>query len=162
MGLLSWLFGRKNKKGNAGDHDALMYDKTLVGQLKADHQELVAIFTDIKNAASGGQYARVPGLLNDFKIALQAHVMKENVEFYVYVQALSSNDPVQAEFVSKVRKEMNGIANAVAGFVKKYSGGQLTQASASTFLTELGEVGAALLKRVELEENELYALYLPS
>lgn len=162
MGILSWLFGGKRKASGDTGHGNLLspsYDKHLVDKLKADHEELVAIFTQIKEAATSRQYHKIGGLLTNFKMALQAHVMTENVKFYVYVQEQAKNNPEKTEFISNVRKDMNGIANAVVKFTQKHTSNTPTSHSIDNFLFELDGIGNALLKRVELEETELYSLY---
>jgi hypothetical protein len=56
---------------------------------------------------------------------------------------------------------MNSIARAVVNFVKKYRSEGVSGQTVADFLVELRQVGALLLKRIEREEKELYALYRP-
>jgi iron-sulfur cluster repair protein YtfE (RIC family) len=148
-------------RANASMSGGIPYDSQLVNKLKDDHQELVRIFTDIKQTAQDGQFNRLPGLLNNLKLAFQTHIMLENVKFYVYVQQHCSHDSETSNFISDVRKEMDDIARTVVRFVKLYSSAPLSKDTVGIFNAELDQIGAVLLQRVELEETRLYALYQP-
>ncbi|MBU1424585.1 MAG: hemerythrin domain-containing protein [Gammaproteobacteria bacterium] len=163
MGLFSFLFGSDEKETAAGREATprvgISYDPMLIGKLKEDHQDLVKIFTSIKKAAAEGKFAEIPNILSEFKLALQTHLAVENVRFYVYVQQLYANDLDTSDFITGLRSEMNGIARVVMKFTEKYSAVQLTHSTATSFSSELDEIGAVLTKRVNLEESRLYSLY---
>jgi hypothetical protein len=97
--------------------------------------------------------------LSEFKLALQTHLAVENVRFYVYVQQHYANDVDTSNFITGLRTEMNGIARVVMKFAEKHAADQLTHSTVGNFITELDEIGAVLVKRVQLEESRLYSLY---
>jgi hypothetical protein len=168
MGFFSSLFGfgLQEKEVEVSPQPAspagISYDATLISKLKEDHQELVKLFIEIKTAATEERFSEVPRILSEFKLDLQTHLALENVRFYVYVQQHYAHDLETSDFITGLRSEMNGIARAVVKFIEKYSLGQLTHATAAIFNAELAEIGTVLTRRIQLEENRLYALYQPA
>lgn len=165
MGILSWISGisadeqARAMASKATVHKEIGYDAGLIEQLKSDHHGLVKAFTEISAAVKCKQYREVPRLLGRFKIALQAHIMTENVKFYVYLQNKVASDPDTSQYVADLRKEMDGIARAVVKFANTHSTSMLTEETAEAFAQQLGEIGEILLQRVHLEESSLYTLY---
>ncbi len=139
----------------------ITYDPELVGRLKQEHQELVRIFSSIKAAAAECQFQQLPGLLTEFKHAFLNHVGTENVKIYVYLQQHGQTDADTQNFISGVRKEANEIARAVMKFVDTHIATAPAPVSVMMFNAELEKMGAALTKRMGMEENRLYALYRP-
>lgn len=164
--MLSFLFGKK-EKGNDVSQDSeqrggISYDAQLIHKLKEDHQELVKIFTEIKQAAFEGRYSEIPSILADFKLALQTHLAVENVRFYVYVQQSYAHDVDTSDFVTGLRTEMNGIARVVMKFIEKHTATPPVAVTVVGFVAELEEIGAVLVRRIQLEESRLYSLYRPA
>ncbi len=165
MGLISRLLGNEEMKSTrslkpaapAGD---IAYDAGLVDKLKADHRELVRIYTAIKRAAAENRFADLHDLLAQFKVNFQLHIAAENVKFYVYVQQ-HAQDAETSAFIADVRREMNDIARAVLKFVDAYMSAPPTPVTVTDFAAELDQIGAVLVQRVEKEENRLYSLYQP-
>lgn len=139
----------------------ITFDPDLVNRLKREHMELVRIFNAIKSAAAECHFKQLPDLLAEFKHAFLNHVGSENVKIYVYLQQHWEMDEETLSFVSGVRKEMNEIARAVMKFVDTYIAALPSPVGVIAFNAELDKVGAALFKRVEMEESRLYSLYRP-
>jgi len=137
------------------------YHPDLVENLKADHQALFALYGVMVDLVNKGRYDELPPKLHEFKMALQGHVLVENVQFYVYLQNKLVDDAMNLEFIKDVRKEMNGIARAVVNFTKKYESIEFTDEVKPEFSEELSGIGAVLTQRVEMEESQLYTLYEP-
>ena len=145
------------------DQNGIAYDPDLVPKLKDDHRTLFSLYTKLNEAAERNEYARIPELLSELKLAFQTHVMVENVKFYVYLQQNLANDSEISSFLSDIRKEMDGIARVLVKFVATYSNvTDFNEEKASAFKTELATIGQVLTKRVKLEESELYTLYMPN
>ncbi len=173
MGFLSrLLYGERGVVANgpalqapapvaAGRLGGIAYDAGLVARLEEEHQELVEMFISIKTAAAEGHFHLLPEMLASLKLAFQAHIMLENVKFYVYVQHYFALDEDTLSFVSEVRKEMDGIARSVVKFVNTHTATVPTRETVSLFKVELDQIGVALLWRVQLEESRLYCLYQP-
>lgn len=145
----------------AAPNGGIAYDAELVTKLKEDHQELVAIYTAIKSAATEQRFGEIGNLLANFKLNFQTHIAVENVRFYVYVQQHEALDADTSSFIADVRKEMNGIARAVLKFVETHTATPPTTTTAGGFISELEQIGAVLTQRVQLEESRLYTLYQP-
>lgn len=168
MGFFSRLFSRgtpantsrtlKEQKTDSG----IRYDANLVPSLKKDHQQLLGLYGQIKQAAEQGQYALIPAKLRELKHALQSHLVVENVRFYVYVQQHMAADGDASSLIADLRKEMDGIARAAVQFINHYETTPFTAEVAATFLKELGDIGAVLVQRINTEESRLYTLYMPS
>lgn len=164
MGIFSRAIAEEEHKAaapQAGKAGGITYDPALVDRLKKEHQELVRLFTAIKTATAECHFNQLPGLLADFKHAFLNHVGLENVKIYVYMQQHWEVDAETLNFVSGVRKEMNEIARVVMKFIDMHLANEPSPVSVMMFNAELDKVGAALLKRVEIEENRLYTLYRP-
>ncbi|WP_223669911.1 hemerythrin domain-containing protein [Kangiella shandongensis] len=145
----------KNKKG-------IQYDPGLVDNLKNDHSHLVKLYGQIwEQGFQANNPKKLSALILQFKRDFQAHLLKENVKFYVYLEQNLSNDSTSMELVRDFRTEMNDIAQAVVKFCKKYSK-PLPMAQLNVhFPDDYQQVGEVLTHRVSLEENELYTLYQP-
>lgn len=145
----------------AGKGGGITYDPQLVARLKQEHGELVRIFSAIKAATAQCHFNQLPGLMAEFKHAFLNHVGTENVKLYVYMQQHWETDTSTSEVVSGLRKEMNEIARAVMKFIDAHIEAAPSPVGVMIFNAELEKVGAALLKRVEVEETRLYGLYRP-
>ena len=136
------------------------YDPQLIDQLKHDHGELLQIFGQVGAAHQAREYALVAKHLHAFKLALQGHILSENVRFYAYLQGNLLKDSDEASLMHEFRREMNTIARGVTDFLKEYGGeGRLSTDNHAEFAQNLGEVGALLVQRIEREERNLYPLY---
>jgi regulator of sigma D len=137
----------------------IAYDPQLVDRLKEDHQEMIAIYTRLLKAAQAEKPASIPEDLVLFRRVFQGHILMESVRFYVYLDRLLANDESVRDEARAVRKDMNGIARAVAEFIHNWITVPIDAATLPLFTEQLQGIGAALVARVELEESRLYTLY---
>lgn len=145
----------KQKKG-------IQYDPGLVDNLKNDHSHLVTLYGQIWELGfEANNPEKLASLVTQFKRDFQAHLLKENVKFYVYLEQNLSNDSTSMDLVRDFRTEMNDIAHAVVNFCKKYSKAVPMNILKNHFPSDYEQVGEVLTHRVSLEENELYTLYQP-
>lgn len=105
-------------------------------------------------------YGKTSKLIAQFKADFQAHLLTENVKFYVYLEQCFAEDEHNAKIVREFRTDMNDIANAVVKFCKTYQG-QFTLEMVQQFKQDYATVGEVLTRRVSLEEKSLYVLYQP-
>lgn len=141
----------------------IKYDPTLISGLTQDHQELVDIFRRMWTEGYERQnYRKLAHLVTMFKSNFQAHLIKENVRFYVYLEQTLANDRHTLQIVKDFRTDMNGIASAVVNFCKRYSRENFTAELVRDFKNDYQQIGEALTRRITLEEKELYTLYQPS
>src|SRR5690606_8231310 len=139
----------------------IRYEPGVVDGLKDGHQVLVAVYTGRGRRDAAGDFHGVDAALQEFKIRLEAHLLTENVRFYVYVEQSMADDEVNYELIRGFRKEMNSIARAVVEFVRRYRQQPVGPATQAQFIREHGEVGRLLAQRIAREESELYVLYQP-
>ena len=171
MGLFSnWFNGRKNTSITPATttlhysrppERSIAYDPGLVDSLKHDHTELVAMYGQLGQDVKDGQFNRIPNALLAFKTRLEAHLLIENVRFYVYVEQSLAGDSENMALIRGFRREMNSIARGVVEFVRRYQNTRVTADNSLHFMREYEEVGQLLAMRIEREEHNLYPLYAP-
>ncbi|MFT4630080.1 MAG: methionine salvage enolase-phosphatase E1 [Arenicella sp.] len=146
---------RSKKKG-------VKYDNELIAKLEKEHRLLMEVFGRIwSEGYEASDFVVLTLHLRDFKSKFQSHLLKENVKFYAYLEQSVRRDAHSLSIVRDFRKDMNDIANEVISFCKKYGDLEGVKAHQELFATEYQGVAQALLKRVQLEERDLYSLYLP-
>lgn len=142
--------------------NGVTYDPGLVDKLKQEHQELVRLYTAIKDAAAEGRFQQISRLLFGLKLVLQKHIMLENVKFYVYLEQNCEPDSETHRLVSELRRDMDGIARVVVKFVNTHTVHVPTHGTVDRFTAELEQVGHVLFSRVQMEEEHVYAIYQPN
>lgn len=137
------------------------YDPHLIHELEHDHSQLVDLYGRIwQEGFEKNDYAKTAVLISQFKSDFQAHLLTENVKFYVYLEQTLAKDKHNLDIVREFRTDMNEIANAVVKFCKKYQG-NFNIALIQQFKQDYASVGEVLTRRVSLEEKSLYVLYQP-
>ncbi len=137
----------------------IAYQPELIDQFKKDHKELLTLFTNIVNAAEGRDTVQIPALLTEFKRRIMGHLLQENIQLYVYLKYLYADDSMTSELTKSMQKEMSAIGKTVLDFISKYTakGAKYDQ----EFRDGLQGIGAVLVERIKVEEENLYGLYLP-
>ncbi len=167
MGIFDKLFGGKEPaQPGAGTQGAvpvgaprrISYDPQLVGSLTQDHEHLVALYRRIGVLLEESRLDELRNELVNFKTRFEAHVLTENVRFYVYLEQ-HLTDGHDAEVILDFRREMNGIARAVVAFVKRYQSVEFDAATVARLREDYASILAALSQRLEREEGALYPLY---
>ena len=143
-----------------GTHIA--YHPQLVDELIQEHRKLLDCFKAIGQAFEGGDLAATCRELEHFRGGLLAHLLKENVRFYIYLEHALAGDEASHTLVHQFRHEMDGIGKAVLAFLGKYADLAKNPALAASFASELGSIGEVLVQRIRNEEDSLYPLYLPA
>jgi len=138
---------------------SIQFDPNLVDSLKDDHIELVQAYGRLGEEAEAGRFGGISEGLIAFKTRLEAHLLTENVRFYVYLEQSMGGDPENMAIIRSFRQEMNGIARGVVDFVRRYQQQPLHAGNRDAFMQEYEAVGKLLVMRVEREENNLYPLY---
>jgi hypothetical protein len=175
MGFLTWLRTHMGVQAAARSATAkkrpvqmpksrapgrIPFDPNLIRRLKDDHHDLFRLYAELVSLRDKGDYARIPRLLKEFKLTLQAHLRVENVQFYAYLQQENARDRKVAGIIVDVRKEMEAIARNALRFVSTYAAVQdFSPELQAAFVNELSAIGDVLTKRVAMEESSLYALY---
>ena len=135
------------------------HSSRLIPSLEGDHAELLRLHAEIERLASEGLFPALPTALAAFRSKFDLHVLNENLHLYGYVEDRIAGRTDDQDLVRGFRTEMNAISRAVVNFIKKYRSLGVHADTVQDFLVELRQIGLLLMKRVEREEKELYALY---
>ncbi|VAW62159.1 hypothetical protein MNBD_GAMMA09-282 [hydrothermal vent metagenome] len=160
---------KKKKKNVSSIADAsyavgdtgIRYHPDLIDGMKADHVNLLNIYTDIQVASEAKNFKKVAIYLNEFRIGLEDHLLKENVNLYIYLSHLLKGDAMNSELIAKFRKEMDGIASIALKFLAKYESIGDDPNLREGFADEFATIGKVLGNRIKREEETLYTLYVP-
>ena len=171
MGFFSRLFGGdKQDHRHTTQHNSharvdtsapargISFDASLIERLKNDHEDLVALYQKIGGLLESGKYGDIRSELVNFKTRFEAHILTENVRFYVYLEQ-QLQDTHNIELMRDFRREMNTIARGVVEFVKKYQFTAFDAGLREQFAQDYRTVGGLLAQRIEREESNLYPLY---
>ncbi len=174
MWLIDFLFGKKQHSGEtqaSQDSDAnavqapgtrIAYSSDLVPQLKEDHRRLLETFGLINTAFSRNDLVSTAKYLEDFRGGVLAHLLTENIRFYIYLEHAFAQDLESFNLMHGFRQEMDTIGKAVLAFLTKYKDIDTQPNLAVSFGKDLENVGGILSERIKREEETLYPLYLPS
>lgn len=149
-------------EGASAPGTAIRYSADLIGKLKGEHARLLAIFARIQQAFEQGDLALVSRALAEFRVAIQGHLLAENVRLYIYLEHQLAGDGAGSELIRSFRHEMDGIGKAVMSFLNKYRNIAAEPTLAESFGSDLAAVGEILARRIEREETTLYPLYEPN
>jgi regulator of sigma D len=136
----------------------IAYHPELINELKHEHRDLVEIFTNLVKTSETKDKQKIRNLLDSFKKNLVSHILKENVQFYVYVKYLLADDPVNGDLAKIMQQEMNDIGKTVLNFIAKSM--EDSAVFDSEFQAELNQIGSVLTERIKIEEEKLYVLYM--
>lgn len=137
------------------------YEPELIAQLKGDHQRLLDLYQQIQEKFEEGDYTAVSKQLDQFRVALQGHLLTENVRLYVYLDHCLGATESNAELIHGFRREMEKIGRDVMNFLRKYRAIGVDRELAPAFSKDFAVVGEKLTERIEREEQVLYPLYMP-
>ncbi|MDD5296364.1 MAG: hemerythrin domain-containing protein [Rhodocyclaceae bacterium] len=175
MFLFDLIFGRKKDSttsapvptATSAPADAsapgtrIHYDPSFIAALQEDHHILLEIFSGIEDARETGELLTVQTRLNQFRMVLMDHLLKENVRLYIYLEHMLANDPVSHELIHQFRHEMDTIGKVVVAFLGKYREIGIHPELAADFSRDLAAIGQALVARIRREEETLYPMYAP-
>jgi methionine salvage enolase-phosphatase E1 len=153
----------KRRPSASRSSTGIKYDADLIDNLEHDHEQLVELFGKVwKEGYEASDFEALSSHLVEFKTLFQSHLLKENVKFYAYLEQSMRGDTHSLSVVREFRRDMNDIANAVISFCKKYERSEYTKVAKDSFKKEYQGIGQALVRRVQLEERDLYSLYGPA
>jgi hypothetical protein len=153
--------GPAERPGRAAPGTEIYYDPVLVVELKQDHQRLLGLYVRIKEQFERGDLAALTEGLEEFRLLLQSHLLTEKIRLYIYLEHALANEPDTIELIRRFKQEMDAIGRDVTSFLRKYEALAVNPSLAGQFHQDLDRIGSILNKRIQAEENQLYALYLP-
>ncbi len=136
----------------------IAYHPELISELKQEHGDLLDLFIALVKSSRSGEKDETRNLLATFKRRLVSHILKENVQFYVYVKYLFVDDEVNCELAKTMQLEMSDIGKSVLDFIARSLEDKALYDS--NFQKELDQIGNVLTERIKIEEERLYGLYL--
>ncbi len=138
----------------------LDYNENLIDMLVSDHKELIKLFQEMKEQfEKNSDFRKMLQKINDFKLALEIHLMVEDSQLYGYIENMNRDNEMMVAFVKDVQNEMKSIAEEVILFIRKYTDYRMYHENKDSFLKDLNKIGEVLTKRIEMEEKRLYSLY---
>lgn len=170
MGLFDLLFGKKNdapeqrEEAAAASHGSAAppgFDPEFISRLTQEHRLLVALFLDIKKAHLAHDFAALKTALQEFQLGLNIHLAVENSKFYAYLRRSLKRGSAEHDTMNVFFDEMQEIGKVVTQFLRKYLEAEFTTETRRAFGDELEAIGAALVSRIDREEETLYKLYQP-
>lgn len=147
--------------GSSAPGTKIRFDGNLIPKFHREHQELIDLYTQVASSLNSGDYPRVRQGLMAFNDALRAHLLDENLRFYVYMQYIFKGDSDNEEIIRGFRQEMSQIGKVVYEFLGQYTVRDLTVTEVSDFKTQFDGIGEVLTRRIQAEEERLYPLYQP-
>ena len=137
------------------------YHPNLIEDLKSEHQELVDLLGRVSKALDKNDIESIPKLLHEFGVRLRAHLLKENVELYVYLARNLAGDPDNQALMRDLKREMMHIGRSVNQFLETYADQAWDQSRKDKFAEDFAQLTDVLGERIQVEEADLYTLYLP-
>lgn len=138
---------------------SIHFHPDLIDKLTGDHKLLLQLFGETKAAAARGDVGAAAARLEEFRVALQGHLLTENIRLYVYLEHALAADGQSRTLIHEFRHEMDEIGKALVGFLGKYRQLATQPELAGPFSAELDGIGKVLIERIRREESTLYPLY---
>lgn len=166
--MFGFLFGKKQEKmpepapaaaSKFAPGTTIAYDANLVASMMADHRALFNIYGAVLQRFSAGDYRGVAQQLEQFRVAVQGHLLKENVKLYIYLEHQFASDQATHSLIKGFRSEMDAIGKVLVDFLNKYKHIEVNPALATSFKQDMEQIGTALTDRISREESILYPLY---
>ena len=126
----------------------------LIDQLKAEHQEISLLLTEIKK--SGILTDEAHSKLISVKSMILKHLQKENEELYPVLNLRAKNNKILKNNMQVLSLEMKTIIEKIARFYQKYE----DSGYGIEFNLDFGNLFNLILQRFSNEERVLYAEYI--
>ena len=140
--------------------DYEIYSNELIKHLEYEHENLFEIYKDLLKAFKDKNYDKIPKILNKLAMKYQLHIQIEDKQLYTYLERLYNGYPELVNWIEKKQNEMNNITNALLNFYNRYKNPNYLKSHTNEGYLELEKIGGVLTKRVKMEQNKLYKLYV--
>lgn len=130
----------------------------LIGTLKAQHQAVTRMVTDITQALKRRDRANISLALVDFRKALTAHLELEDHHLYPELirAAERQNNRDVVDLAQSFASNMAYVSRVLTDFLRRYEGKEFTL---EDFDREWKTIASTLGTRVSAEERTLYRQY---
>jgi hemerythrin-like domain-containing protein len=137
------------------------YRPELVPALRAEHQELLALFSELERASQSNDQTACRTALDRFTRLLQDHLLTENRHLYGYFSRHPDPNPDVARQVDSMSTDMMRVGKMLHRFITTYTRATWTNDLHAQMRKDLSVVGEVLTHRIHEEESVLYPLYAP-
>ena len=155
MSLKEFLFGKKQKKGNAPE-----YSVKLIPKFHRDHGVLLNDVNKIRKKLENVTFQdkEVKKMLLSLKMKVLGHFMEEDIKLYWYLKEYYKENPSAISTVNSFESSIKEIQKSVMHFFDYYSREDIPLDK--EFVDKFFEIADALASRIEAEEKNLYTLYI--
>ena len=137
----------------------IAYYSSLVEHLQQDHQHLIGLYSAVLQSIEQTQYAQIVSQLEQFKSDFHAHLQAENIKLYGFLEQSLAHQTEEFKQMRQYRREMRSIESVVNQFLSYWIESRVGAENIQQFIQNFQQIGAALVKRIESEENALYPMY---
>lgn len=155
-------FFKPFKLKDESDADRMIPDlpeHKLILSLRKEHREQLKLVNAIAISAERERLPEAFRRLKVFKTAFSDHFLREDLEFYQYLESHYPEESDGGKLLKEFRARSEGFADGVMGFINRYGDGPPEVNKITIFLAELQVVANALAERIYWEEVALYPLY---
>lgn len=142
-------------------NSGIAYDPELIVKLESEHRMLKQQLKLMGQLIAEKQFGRFVQILEEFRSSLVSHVFEENLKLYIYLQHSLKDKPDQNGKMRALRKRVDDVGIEVIDFLDKYKDVEMNPQIQTTILEDFEHVNAIYLARIQIEEDELFSMYLP-
>ncbi len=165
MSFLSKVFG-KSKNPQEGQNkirlsknSGVPYNSDLINTLTKDHKTLINEFIKIVKEAQSKNFKNLKRYLKTFKVTFEIHCYSEKIQLYFYLKNYYK-DSSDENFIDDMTKSAEEFDKDIFAFLKKYENIEFNDQHLGLFKKEADAIKRILKSRIEVEESELYPLYI--
>ncbi len=140
---------------------AVRYNSNLISELVKEHEALLKVYTQMLSAIETKNFPLIAQYLKEFDKGLRAHLLREHVELYVYLEYILSKRTRAFQEMHNLRIEMDHISTEVITFLNVHQAAPVNEKTVVQFEHNFVQIGEVLVGRIQREENSLYTLYQP-
>ena len=140
---------------------AFAYRPALIEELEREHRALQGMFAALHRAHRVGDVTACIANLQLFTNLLRAHLLKEDLQLYRYLEHAHRRDRAAAQRLAALRTEMQAIGSTLSTFASAYVNASWDERRRRQLGRDLDGIGRILAQRIATEEHVLYPLYLP-
>lgn len=135
------------------------YRPELIAALRADHQRLLELFTELERASERGDESACRSALDLFTGLLQDHLLTENRHLYGHFSRNPHPKPDLARQVDDMSADMMRIGKMLHRFITTHARTPWGAEHLAQLRKDLSPIGEVLAHRIHEEETVLYPLY---
>lgn len=128
----------------------------LIATLKEDHRQILQTLKQVENI--GTDFALMRASLNEIREAFLSHLSHEDTEFYLSLRRKVALSADLLRTLDSLIRDLEELKISSLVFFEKYSGKEAL-AMEKGFAADFHAFKEKLLKRIDIEENQLFPLF---